>query len=115
MFFFSTQNAIFLFMLFYLSLIMDNFEWLTFLDNNTEFNTLCSNLDDNGLFDHFFSSYSKLFNDNFADINLSLSEPFNVNPSFKYSEPLGPLKPPFEPLAVSAVSPFVLPIIRKFF
>src|SRR5205814_1829318 len=98
------------------SLTMDNFEWLTFFDNNTELNTLCSSHDNNDLFDHFFSSYSKSFNNNFAETNSLLSEPFNVNllSSFNHSEPLELLefsKPPSEPPSEpSSALPFVLPV-----
>jgi len=72
-----------------------------------EFNTFCSSHynNNNNETSAFISAYSELFNDNFANINLSqYSEPFNnIN--------LLPLSlKPSKPLSVSSVLPSVLPV-----
>src|SRR4051812_14803031 len=61
---------------------MNNFEWLASFDDNMEFDTFCSNhYNNNGdETSTFILAYSEPFNDNFANINLSLySEPLNIN------------------------------------
>jgi hypothetical protein len=85
---------------------MNNFKWLASFDDNMEFDTFCSNYYNNNSDETstFILAYSEPFNDNFANINLSLySEPLNINllpSSLELSEL------PF----VLPVLPFVLPI-----
>jgi hypothetical protein len=57
---------------------MDNFELPVFLDNNTEFNTLCSSYYNNEITTPFISPYSEFFNDVFPNIN-SPYEPFDTD------------------------------------